>query len=196
MASGTSRADPWERLAGLSADILAPVLEEESVEVGAVMLSKLSTAKAAELLGKLPGDKARRIAYAVSLTGNVAPETVHRIGQALAAQRHDEKQIAAMESILAEGTRMATSDDQAALLEMNQRFHDALGSIAANSVLQELMRSLRDRTALIFAPLNRTRGQQNWDEHAAILRAVIKGDAELASLLAMRHVYNAAQMEP
>ena len=86
MASGTSRADPWERLAGLSTDILAPVLEEESVEVGAVMLSKLSTAKAAELLGKLPGDKARRIAYAVSLTGNVAPETVHRIGQALAAQ--------------------------------------------------------------------------------------------------------------
>ena len=86
MASGTSRADPWERLAVLSTDILAPVLEEESVEVGAVMLSKLSTAKAAELLGKLPGDKARRIAYAVSLTGNVAPETVHRIGQALAAQ--------------------------------------------------------------------------------------------------------------
>lgn len=86
MASGSSRADPWERLAGLSAEILAPVLEEESVEVGAVMLSKLSVSKAAELLGKLPGDKARRIAYAVSLTGNVAPDTVHRIGQALAAQ--------------------------------------------------------------------------------------------------------------
>lgn len=123
--------------------------------------------------------------------------TLEGLNAKLAAQRHDEKQIAEMERILAEGTRMATSDeDQAALLEMNQRFHDALGSIAANSVLQELMRSLRDRTALIFAPLNRTRGQQNWDEHAAILRAVIKGDAELASLLAMRHVYNAAQMEP
>jgi len=86
LASGSSRADPWERITGLSADLLRPVLEEESVEVGAVMLSKLSVAKAAELLGLLPGDKARRVAYAVSLTGNVAPDTVQRIGQALAAQ--------------------------------------------------------------------------------------------------------------
>ncbi len=86
LASGSSRADPWERITGLSAELLHPVLEEESVEVGAVMLSKLSVAKAAELLGLLPGDKARRVAYAVSLTGNVAPDTVHRIGQALAAQ--------------------------------------------------------------------------------------------------------------
>ena len=86
MASGTSRADPWERLAGLSVEVLLPVLLEESTEVGAVMLSKLSVAKSAELLGRLPPEKARRVAYAVSLTGNVAPETVHRIGQALSAQ--------------------------------------------------------------------------------------------------------------
>lgn len=86
LASGSSRADPWERISGLSAELLLPVLEEESTEVGAVMLSKLSVAKAAELLGKLPGEKARRVAYAVSLTGNVAPETVLRIGQALASQ--------------------------------------------------------------------------------------------------------------
>jgi flagellar motor switch protein FliG len=35
---------------------------------------------------RLPGDKARRVAYAVSQTGNVDPETVRRIGQSLAAQ--------------------------------------------------------------------------------------------------------------
>jgi flagellar motor switch protein FliG len=62
------------------------VLETESVEVGAVMLSKLPVARAAELLGQVPGDKARRIAYAVSLTGDVDPETVRRIGLSLAAQ--------------------------------------------------------------------------------------------------------------
>lgn len=123
--------------------------------------------------------------------------TLEGLNAKLAAQRHDDQQIAEMERILEEGTRASQSGgDDAAMLLMNQRFHDALGSIAANSILQDIMRSLRDRTALLFAPLNRSRGPQNWDEHAAILRAVINGDAELASLLAMRHVYNAAQMEP
>jgi DNA-binding GntR family transcriptional regulator len=68
--------------------------------------------------------------------------------------------------------------------------------VASNSVLRDMMRSLRARTALLFAPMNRTRGMQNWDEHAAILRAVIDGDGELAALLAARHVYSAAQMQP
>ncbi|PTV94852.1 flagellar motor switch protein FliG [Rhodobacter aestuarii] len=86
MASGTSRADPWERITGLSTDLLLPVLQEESIEVGAVMLSKLTVARSAELLSKVASEKARKLAYAVSLTGNVAPETVHRIGTALASQ--------------------------------------------------------------------------------------------------------------
>lgn len=86
LAGASSKADPWERIALLAVERLIPVLEEESTEVGAVMLSKLSVAKAAELLGKLPGDRARRIAYAVSQTANIDPETVRRIGLSLAQQ--------------------------------------------------------------------------------------------------------------
>jgi flagellar motor switch protein FliG len=86
LASASGKADPWDRITGLDEDRLLPVLEEESTEVAAVMLSKLPVPKAASLLGKLPGDKARRVAYAVSLTGNVDPETVRRIGLSLAAQ--------------------------------------------------------------------------------------------------------------
>ena len=86
MAASSASSDPWERLMAMSVDTLLPVLEEESIEVGAVMLSKLPVAKAAELLGKLPGEKARRVAYAVSQTGNVDPDTVRRIGVALAGQ--------------------------------------------------------------------------------------------------------------
>lgn len=86
LAGASAKADPWDRIIGLDAERLLPVLEEESVEVAAVMLSKLPVPRAAELLGLLPGEKARRVAYAVSLTGNVDPETVRRIGQSLAAQ--------------------------------------------------------------------------------------------------------------
>jgi flagellar motor switch protein FliG len=86
LAGASSKADPWERLIGLEAERLLPVLEEESTEVAAVMLSKLPIPKAADLLGRLPGEKARRVAYAISLTGNVDPETVRRIGISLATQ--------------------------------------------------------------------------------------------------------------
>lgn len=86
LAGASSRADPWDRIVALPADLLLPVLGQESTEVAAVMLSKLPVPRAAELLGKLPGDKARRVAYAVSMTGNVDPECVRRIGQSLVSQ--------------------------------------------------------------------------------------------------------------
>lgn len=86
LAGASAKADPWDRLTALPIDRLLPVLQEESTEIAAVMLSKLPVAKSAELLGKLPGERARRVAYAVSQTGNVDPETVRRIGLSLAGQ--------------------------------------------------------------------------------------------------------------
>jgi flagellar motor switch protein FliG len=78
--------DPWERLRALEVENLVKMAVAESTEVAAVLLSKLETAKAAALLGKLPGPVARRITYAVSQTSNVTPDAVDRIGLSLAAQ--------------------------------------------------------------------------------------------------------------
>ena len=86
MSGSNSSKDPWERIGALSLDLILPVLEEESIEVCAVVLSKLPVPRAAELLSKCPGERARQVAYAVSLTGNVDPDTVRRIGMALASQ--------------------------------------------------------------------------------------------------------------
>ncbi len=78
--------DPWKRLRALNADALMEMVQQESTEVAAVLLSKLDVRVAAGVLGKLPGPEARRIAYAVSLTSNVSPGAVDRIGLSLAAQ--------------------------------------------------------------------------------------------------------------
>ncbi len=86
LAGASGKVDPWDQLTQLSTERLLPVITAESTEVAAVMLSKLPVPKAAELLGLLPGDRARRVAYAVSMTGNVDPETVRRIGLSLSAQ--------------------------------------------------------------------------------------------------------------
>ncbi|TNJ40893.1 flagellar motor switch protein FliG [Phaeobacter sp. B1627] len=78
--------DPWERLRKLPPEELAELAKAESTEVAAVLLSKIDTNKAAEMLQYLPGPMARRITYAVSQTSNVTPETVDRIGLSLASQ--------------------------------------------------------------------------------------------------------------
>ena len=119
--------------------------------------------------------------------------TLEALNAKLAAKRSDPRQIAELERILSEGSKVNERSDLAELQGANDRFHEAVAAIAANSVLTQIVRSLRERTALIFAPISRKRVRQNWEEHAGIVRAIIAGDAELAALLAARHVYNAAQ---
>lgn len=78
--------DPWDRLRSLAPEELAELAQAESIEVAAVMLSKLETGLAAKMLQHVPGPLARKITYAVSQTSNVTPETVDKIGMALASQ--------------------------------------------------------------------------------------------------------------
>ena len=91
MAGAASKADPWEKIRTFEVERLLPVLTEESIEVSAVILSKIAVPRAAELLGRLPGERARAIAYSMSQTANIAPEMVRRIGQALASQMDVQK---------------------------------------------------------------------------------------------------------
>lgn len=122
--------------------------------------------------------------------------TLEALNAKLAAKRHDPEQIAELERVLEEGARISANGGLREFIEQNDRFHEALANVGGNSVLQDMIRSLRDRTAMLFAPVARVRARENWDEHAQILRAVIDGDAELAALLAARHVYNAAELQP
>lgn len=86
--------DPWSQVCAAKPDALKSILLSESAEVAAILLSKLSVGKAAELLGTLPGARARQITYAVSQTSDATPDVVDRIGLALAAQLHDAPQVA------------------------------------------------------------------------------------------------------
>jgi len=78
--------DPWKRIADLPLARLQAIVSAESIQVVAVMVSKLDVSKAADLLSSLPGDVARRITYAMSMTDAVTPDAVDRIGLSLAAQ--------------------------------------------------------------------------------------------------------------
>lgn len=80
---------PWLRIQKLKVADLVKMIESESTEVAAVLVSKLDVDKAAQLLASLPGDKARRITYAMSMTDSITPEAVDSIGLTLACQLDD-----------------------------------------------------------------------------------------------------------
>jgi DNA-binding GntR family transcriptional regulator len=120
--------------------------------------------------------------------------TLESLNAKLAALRKDPAQISELQRVLTVGSKITEKTDLATIQENNNRFHEALEAIGNNSVLSSIVRSLRDRTALLFARQSRSRVRENWKEHAEIVKAVIAGDADLAALLAGRHVYNAAQM--
>lgn len=119
--------------------------------------------------------------------------TLEGLNAKLAAMRRDEETIRKLQHILKEGEEAVAKEDMQKCRALNAAFHEALATIGGNVVLTDLMRSLRDRTALVFAPSNMDRVRENWSDHAQILNAVIAGNAELANLLATQHVHNAAR---
>ncbi len=133
---------------------------------------------------------------------DVTPETVAELVEVralleglnakLAARRHDPEIVAELRDTLKRGNAASKNGTAEELSRLNAEFHERLTEASRNSVLSDVMRSLRERTSLAFALNGRTRARDDWQEHAGILAAVIAGDEELATLLATRHVHNAA----
>lgn len=83
VAALSGRGDPWERIGTLPADKLVILISGEAVEIAALLLSKLPVGKASDVFAKLPRDRARAVALAMSLTGEVTRPALHRIGMVL-----------------------------------------------------------------------------------------------------------------
>ncbi|RTL72938.1 MAG: GntR family transcriptional regulator [Hyphomicrobiales bacterium] len=113
----------------------------------------------------------------------------------LAARHRPEHLIEQLKAVLADGRSRAArgSGTPRDFVNLNAKYHDLLAQAGTNSALRDVMRIMRERTASVFAPLSLKRAVENWEEHAAILQAVIAGDEELAELLASRHVLNTGE---
>lgn len=109
----------------------------------------------------------------------------------LAARRHDQRIIQRIQAVLDKGTAAVAAGHFDQLFELNQQFHGELAAAGQNRVLGELLQRLRDRTAMLFAPTDPARQSRSWNEHAAILRAIIEGDERSAASLAAEHVMRA-----
>ena len=164
---GVSRVPVREALRGLSVEGLVTLLPRRGATV--VEVTPETVAELVEVRALLEGLNAK-----------------------LAAQRHDPEIVALLHDTLERGNEAATTGAPEELARLNAEFHERLAEASRNAVLADVMRGLRERTSLAFAINSRARAREDWREHSGILAAVIAGDAELAALLATRHVHNAA----
>lgn len=113
---------------------------------------------------------------------------LERLNARKTAQRGEEKLRQSLESLVAEGNEAARRSNTGPLRQLNDRFHSLVEAGANNRYLADYVRALREKTLWLFASARDDRVIETWKEHAAIAQAIIQGDAELAALLAARHV--------
>lgn len=184
----TGQHKPGERL----------VEDKLSAELGVsrVPIREALRTLAAEGLVDLPP---RRGASVAQLSPAIAHDlvevraTLEGLNARLAARHHEPAIVAELQQVLTEGNAAAQSGNVDDLVRLNGAFHDKLAQAGRNSILWDIMRTLRERTSLVFAANTARRSNDDWDEHSRILAAVIDGDEELAALLATRHVHQAAE---
>ena len=119
--------------------------------------------------------------------------TLEGLNARLAARHHEPAIVTELHQVLTEGNAAAQSGNVDDLVRLNGAFHDKLAQAGRNSILWDIMRTLRERTSLVVAANTNRRSREDWEEHSRILAAVIDGDEELAALLATRHVHQAAE---
>ena len=149
--------DPWTCIREMATQTLTPIMENESIEVAAVLLSKLDVPKAAALLDAIPGPRARQITYAVSQTSGVTPDAIDRIGLSLATQlsiqplkAFDEGPVERVGAILNSSTSLTRDDMLEGLTETDEGFTTAVrkaiftfANIPARIAARDIPRVLR-----------------------------------------------------
>lgn len=131
----------------------------------------------------------------VTLPDSDQLQTVHEMRVALeliavrrTTERRDPEVFAALRRSLERGRSAAAADRPEELGALNEDFHDLLASGAGSTVLSETLRSVRNQVHHLIGGRHSSAGS-SWDEHAAIVEAVLDGDGELGALLMRRHLH-------
>jgi DNA-binding GntR family transcriptional regulator len=194
----------WQRVYDhLRAEILAGGLQP-GTELAEVALSEqlgVSRGPIREAIGRLASEglvtvRPRRGAVVHSLSKEEfvelyeVREALERMAVKLAVPRLRPEDIAALQGWIDEMAAHAERSEVGAFFEANAAFHVRLVEASGNGKLQELYRQLlgqlgryRTRSLLLRGNL-----QRSVAEHAAILRAAKRGDADRAAHLMSEHI--------
>jgi DNA-binding GntR family transcriptional regulator len=212
MASEAARSRPmpvenltlWQRVYDhLRAAILSGRLEP-GAELAEVPLSEelgVSRGPIREAIGRLASEglvtvRPRRGAVVSPLSKEEflelyqVREALERMAVKLAVRRLQPEDFAALQGLIDDMATHAERDQVDEFFEANAAFHARLVDASGNAKLGELYRQLLDQIGRYRTRSLRLRGnlQRSIAEHAAILRAAKRGDAERAAHLMSEHI--------
>jgi DNA-binding GntR family transcriptional regulator len=102
-------------------------------------------------------------------------------------EKQDPEVMAALHDTLERGRLAVDSGDDETMSELNEEFHELLGTGAGSRFLADTLRAVRNQAHHLVGGKS-TAVAPSWDEHAAIIQATVDGDAELACMLMRRHL--------
>lgn len=105
-----------------------------------------------------------------------------------AAGRLTDETIELFQKLLDDGQKAAKKKDIGKLRQYNDEFHSLLSRSGKNRFLVDYISTLRERTLWLFEKVKGDRSIESWNEHIAVLEAIIASDKKLAALLNARHV--------
>ncbi|GAA5153934.1 GntR family transcriptional regulator [Pseudonocardia eucalypti] len=104
-----------------------------------------------------------------------------------AARNADRAGVARLRDIYQRGVEALARDDVEAVIGCNAELHAEIARLSGNKVLVELASTVAQRVRWLHTPVARSRGNQSWAEHEALIDAIAAGDAERAGKLMAEH---------
>lgn len=117
------------------------------------------------------------------------------VSAGLAAQRVDAGARKRGEDIIAEGFAAGKAHDLPALIDADMRFHGFIYELGGNTFILDSMEAHWNHVRRVMSDILIVEKNQKqiWEEHEAILNAVLAGDARTAETLAREHVETASK---
>ncbi|MQA16416.1 MAG: FCD domain-containing protein [Pseudonocardiaceae bacterium] len=111
----------------------------------------------------------------------------------LAASNGTEDGVQQLRELCQRGVAALADEDIEAVVAINAEFHTAVTRLSGNEVLVELAAQVDRRVRWYFTPVARHRGPQSWEEHAALIDAIVAGDGDGAAKIMREHTEHTRQ---
>lgn len=111
----------------------------------------------------------------------------------LAAQHAGAEGVARLRQICGDGEAALAADDIDGMVAANAELHRAVTELSGNQVLLDFVMQVDRRVRWYYMPIARQRGKESWQEHARLIDAIDKGDADRAARIMREHTERTRQ---